>query len=340
MSAAAGGAPRGREDRVRQDVPVARSAEPGAVRVWSSPELPEADLGRTVATIGVFDGVHRGHQVILRRAVQVARAAQLPCVAVTFDPHPGTVLRPASPVAMLASVARRVELLHECGVDAVWVMAFTPELSRLAPGAFVADLLVADLQPSVVVVGANFRFGHRAAGDVGTLRELGERGGFVVESVALAGAGDAAVWSSTQARQAVAAGDVAAAAQILGRAHRLDGVVVHGDHRGRELGYPTANLRAAPDAAVPADGVYSGWLVRAGGQRLPAAISVGANPTFDGVERRAEAYVLDGEDLDLYGEHVGLEFAQRLRPMERFDTVEELVRQMAADVATARRHVG
>jgi riboflavin kinase/FMN adenylyltransferase len=191
-----------------------------------------------------------------------------------------------------------------------------------------------------VVVGANFRFGHRAIGDVRTMGDLGAGYDFAVESVGLAGEVGVPVWSSTQVRRAVAAGDVAAAAEILGRPHRVDGVVVHGDHRGRELGYPTANLDAAPDAAMPADAVYSGWLVRAGGQRLPAAISVGANPTFDGAQHRAEAYVLDRTDLDLYGERVGLEFAQRLREMERFDSVEELVRQMTSDVATARQQVG
>ena len=327
-------------ERVRQDVPVSRPNEPSTVRVWSGPHAPQGDLGRPVVTIGVFDGVHRGHQVIVARAVEIARAADQGCVVVTFDPHPAAVLRSGSPVPSLATVQRRIELLDHAGADAVWVLPFTAELSQLSPAEFVADALVARLHPSVVVVGANFRFGHRARGDVDTLRDLGAGQDFDVEAIQLTGEPGRPVWSSTQVRQHLAAGDVAAAARVLGRPHRLDGVVVHGDHRGRELGYPTANLAASADAATPADGVYSGWLVRAGGQRLPGAISVGSNPTFDGVGRRAEVYVLDRTDLDLYGEQVGVEFAQRLRPMERFDSVPELLAAMASDVALARRQVG
>jgi len=171
---------------------------------------------------------------------------------------------------------------------------------------------------------------------------LGAALGFTATSVALVGGpGDSGpVWSSTQVRERVATGDVAGAAEILGRPHRVEGEVVHGDHRGRELGFPTANLALSADPAVPADGVYSGWLVRADGERLPAAISVGSNPTFDGTERRVEAYVLDRDDLDLYGEHVAVEFAERLRGMERFESVDALLAQMSADVVAARAQVG
>ena len=305
--------------------------------------LTAADAGPTVVTIGAFDGVHRGHQVILSRAAAVAAAAGLPCVVLTFDPHPASVVRPDSKVALLSTVAHRTVLLCQAGADAVVVLPFTLELSKLSPEDFVRDVLVGRLHAQTVVVGANFRFGHRAAGTVETLTELGRTYGFTVEVVGLVGRDggpEVPVWSSTRVRRCVLEGDVAAAAQILGRPHRVEGEVVHGDQRGRELGYPTANVAVAAAAAVPADGVYSGWLVRADGERLPAAISIGTNPTFDGAERRVEAYVLDRTGLDLYGEQVAVEFAQRLRATERFDSVDALLVQMSADVATARAQVG
>ena len=179
-------------------------------------------------------------------------------------------------------------------------------------------MLVDTLHAQAVVVGSNFRFGHRAVGTLATLEELGSTLGFVVDGVALAGA-DGVTWSSTFVRQCVAEGDVEAAAEALGRPHRLEGTVVHGDHRGRELGYPDREPRVTRHAAVPADGVYAGHLVRADGTRLPAAVSIGTNPTFDGSERRVEAYVLDRDDLDLYGEHVALDLPHRLRDTLRFD---------------------
>ena len=305
-----------------------------------------AGAGAAVVTVGVFDGVHRGHQVIMARAAAVAASAGLPCVVLTFDPHPGSVVRPDSKLPLLSTVAHRTVLLRAAGADAVVVLPFTHELSQLSAEDFVRDVLVGRLHAQTVVIGANFRFGHRAAGTVQTLAELGLKYGFTVEVVGLVGrtsrpdAPDAPVWSSTRVRRCVLEGDVATAAQILGRPHRVEGEVVHGDQRGRELGYPTANVAAAADAAVPADGVYSGWLVRADGERLPAAVSVGTNPTFDGAERRVEAYVLDRTGLDLYGEQVAVEFAHRLRATERFDSVDALLVQMSADVATARAQVG
>jgi riboflavin kinase / FMN adenylyltransferase len=330
----------GKDERFRQDVPVPERPDLPSRTLWSGSVAPPADLPRTVVTIGVFDGVHRGHQVIVSRAVALARASGLPCVVLTFDPHPGDVVRPGTRVPMLSTVAHRIELLYEVGADAVWVLPFTLELSQLTAEEFVLDVLVARLHAQSVVVGANFHFGHRAAGRVETLIRLGETHDFAVESVELVGGAGFPAWSSTQVRERVFAGDVVAAAEILGRPHRVEGEVVHGDHRGSELGYPTANLRTAPDAAFPADGVYAGWLVRAGGERLPAAISVGTNPTFDGADRRVEAYVLDRTDLDLYGEWVAVEFANRLRGMERFDSVDGLLVQMSADVAAARTLVG
>ncbi len=300
---------------------------------WRGLDAVPPGWGRCVVTIGVFDGVHRGHQAIIGRAVARARDSAQPCVVVTFDPHPSEVVRPGSHPAVLTTARHKAELLDAVGVDVVCVLPFTVEFSRLSPAEFVHAVLVETLHASAVVVGENFRFGHRAAGDVGTLRELGRRFGFAVEAVALLGDDETTV-SSTYVRACVDAGDVDAAAEALGRPHRVEGVVVRGDGRGRELGYPTANLETTPHAAVPADGIYAGWLVR-GGQRLPAAISVGTNPTFEGRERRVEAYVLDA-DLDLYGEHVALDVAARVRDTVRFDSVEALVAQMADDVKQVR----
>jgi len=323
---------------------------PVAAGTWHGLEEVPADLGGSVVVIGVFDGVHRGHQAILARARAAAVLADLPAIALTFDPNPVAVVRPDVPAPeQLVTVERRVELLREAGADAVCVVDFTVELSRMTALDFVAHVLVDRLRARRVVVGADFRFGNRAAGDAALLTELGARFGFTVEALALVtdGPDTSALgeprleWSSTAVRRLVAAGEVAAAARILGRPHRVEGVVVAGDRRGRTLGFPTANLETgrSPRPAVPADGVYSGWLVRDGGEKLPAAVSVGTNPTFDGDERRVEAYVLDRDDLDLYGEHVAVDFVSRLRAMERFDSVPELVSQMDRDVAQARRQL-
>ncbi len=308
---------------------------PTAAALWRGLDEVPADLERSVVTIGVFDGVHRGHQVILTEARDRADAHQAPLVVVTFDPHPSEVVRPGTHPAMLSTLAHRVALLRAAGADDVLVLHFSASLARLTPGEFVRDVLVDRLHAVSVVVGANFRFGHRAVGSVETLAELGESLGFEVVGVGLVGDGDVR-WSSTYVRQCVAEGDTEAATAVLGRPHRVEGVVVHGDHRGRELGYPTANLQVARHAAVPADGIYAGWLLRPSGERLPAAISIGTNPTFDGSERRVEAYCLDRTGLDLYGEWVALDFGPRLRATLKFDGVDALLEQMALDVARAR----
>jgi riboflavin kinase/FMN adenylyltransferase len=257
-------------------------------------------------------------------------------VVVTFDPHPAKVVGRPVP-AMLGNLRRRAQLLGEVGIDVMFVLPFTREISEWAPEEFVERLLVGRLHAQHIVVGENFRFGHKQGGDVDLLARMGDELGFTVDAVRLL-AGDAAPFSSTWIRERIAEGDVAAAAQGLGRLYALDGPVVRGDGRGRQLGFPTANVEVAEDRAVPADGVYAGWLVRARGERLPAAISIGTNPTFDGTERRVEAYVLD-VDIDLYGEHVSVEFGQRLRGMVKFASVEELVEQMGQDVAETRRIV-
>lgn len=296
--------------------------------------------GRSVVTIGVFDGVHLGHRQIVGQAVAAAAAAGQPSVVLTFDPHPSEVVRPGTHPALLTTTRFKAELLEDIGVDVVQVVPFTRELSRWTPEQFVHDLLVEGLQASAVVVGDNFRFGHKAAGDVALLAELGRRFGFSTRGVPLLRSADGApAYSSTLVRTLVAAGDVVGATQALTREHRVEGLVVRGDRRGRELGYPTANLAPVPHAAVPADGVYAGRLVRADGTRLPAAISIGTNPTFDGQERRVEAFVLDWSG-DLYGEAVGLDFTIRLRPTLAFDSVDELVVQMGADVERTRLATG
>jgi riboflavin kinase/FMN adenylyltransferase len=298
--------------------------------------------GRSVVTIGVFDGVHRGHQETIGHAVKRARDLGIQSVVVTFDPHPSEVVRPGSHPAVLTEPARKAELIERLGVDVLCVIPFTLEFSRLSPEEFVHDVLVAHLHAAVVVVGENFRFGHKAAGDVAMLARLGRTFGFAVEPAPLVSEDDT-VYSSTYIRSCIDAGEVAAATAALGRPHRVQGVVVRGDQRGREIGFPTANLLTGRHTAVPADGVYAGWLVRreagaAGptdGPALPAAISIGTNPTFSGRERRIEAYVLDF-DGDLYGERVALDFTGRLREMRRYTGVEPLVAQIREDVEQTR----
>jgi riboflavin kinase/FMN adenylyltransferase len=319
---------------------------------WRGLEATPGDLGRTVVTIGMYDGVHRGHQTLIGTAVARARAMNRPCLLLTFDPHPAQVIRPGSHPAILTSLDRKAELVSERGVDAMCVLPFTPEFMRLPPETFTHTVLVEHLHAAQVVVGQNFTYGFKAGGTVETLVSEGRRFGFAVDGVALASVGEddgpedgAVTISSTYIRACVAAGDMASAARALGRPHRVDGVVVRGDRRGRDLGYPTANVETPPFTAIPADGVYAGHLVtrdpRSGAsrERFPAAISVGTNPTFQGSRRTVEAYVLD-YDGDLYGEHVGVEFVQRLRPMATFPDVDALRAAMAKDVTDTRALLG
>lgn len=302
---------------------------------WRGLESAPSGWGRSVVTIGVFDGVHRGHQQIIGHAVKRAAERGLRSVVVTFDPHPSEVVRPGSHPTVLSEQERKAELIERLGVDVLCVLPFTPEFSRLSAEAFVHDVLVEHLHAALVVVGENFRFGHKAAGDVALLSRLGRTFGFAVEGAPLV-SDDDTVFSSTYIRACVAAGDVGAATAALGRPHRIDGVVVRGDRRGRLLGYPTANLLPRPHAAIPADGVYAAWLVRdKSADRLPAAVSIGTNPTFAGQQRRVEAHVLDFHE-DLYGEQVSLDFIARLREMRTYDTVELLVAQIERDISQTR----
>jgi riboflavin kinase/FMN adenylyltransferase len=315
---------------------------------WRGLDAIPTGWGRCVVVIGVFDGLHRGHQQIITRAKAAAAERGLPTVLMTFTPHPSEVVRPGSHPPMLTTNTRKAELASELGIDVVMFVPFTHEFSRLTPSEFVHQTLVDKLHAASVVVGENFRFGHKASGNIGTLTELGARWGFEAEAVPLYVDG-AHPLSSTYIRSCVEAGDVQAAAEALGRPHRLDGVVIRGDQRGRELGFPTANLRAEAYSAVPADGIYAGRVVRLdewGNTRTQpgseqdavshvAAISVGTNPTFDGRHRSVEAFILDF-DGDLYGQNLGVEFLHHLRGMVKFDSIEDLVVQMEADVAQTR----
>lgn len=334
------------------------------MQVWTELSQVPEDWGRSVVTIGNFDGVHRGHVAVLTRMVADARTARAHAVAVTFTPHPLVVHRPDDAPPRLLGDADRLELLEGTGLDAVLLVTYTLDFARQSPEEFVRRYLVDALHAATVVVGRDVRFGWQNSGDLATMRALGERYGFTVEVIddvtptvaadpgsAEDRAADALRrrWSSTWVRELLAAGDVVQAARVLGRPHRLRGVVVHGDARGRDLGYPTANLSPDATGMVPADGVYAGWLRRVrradgtvvgtedADRVLPAAVSIGTNPTFDGVQRRVEAYVLDRTDLDLYDEEVVLDLVERLRPTVRFDSVDALLEQMARDVEDVRR---
>lgn len=317
------------------------------MRKWRGLDDIPADWGRCVVTVGVFDGMHRGHGELVSEAVRAARSRGVPSVLMTFDPHPSEVVRPGSHPAQLSTLARRAELAGEMGIDVFFVVPFTRELAQLTPEQFVHELLVEFLHVTEVVVGENFTFGRKAEGDVAQLTELGRRFGFTVQGIGLLAedSGDRVTVSSTYVRSCVAAGDVASARAALGRPHRVEGVVVRGQKRGRDLGYPTANVDCGQQAAIPADGVYAAWFTRRGYETpesglqadrpYPAAVSVGTNPTFSGQVRTVEAFVLD-QDVDLYGQHVTVDFVARLRPMEPFDSVDELIVAMARDADRAR----
>jgi riboflavin kinase/FMN adenylyltransferase len=304
-----------------------------------------------VLTIGVFDGVHRGHAELIAHAVKAGRARGVPAVLMTFDPHPMEVVFPGSHPAQLTTLTRRAELVEEAGVDVFLVMPFTTDFMKLTADRYIHELLVEHLHVVEVVVGENFTFGKKAAGNVGLLRRAGERFGFAVEAMALvaehrdAGNTETVTFSSTYIRSCVDAGDVVAAAEALGRPHRVEGVVVRGDGRGKALGFPTANVAPPMYSAIPADGVYAAWFTVLGhghktgtvvpGERYPAAVSVGTNPTFSGRTRTVEAFVID-RTADLYGQHVAVDFVARIRGQEKFESVPDLVAAMNADTDRAR----
>ena len=287
----------------------------------------------SVVTIGNFDGVHRGHQVLLRRAVALAERNGARSVAVTFDPHPAVLLRADAAPPRLQTLEDRVATLAAAGLDTVLVLPFTRELASSTPAAFVAEVLAGSLAAVRVVVGTNFRFGAKAAGDVVTLLELGEQHGFAPEAVTLLEM-DGRRISSSAIREHLQDGDLAWATVALGRPYQLGGIVIRGDGRGRGIGFPTANLALDPDLVVPATGVYAGHALL-DGSWVPAVTNVGLRPTFDGTTRTVEVHLLD-VDRDLYGQQLAFRFLHRLRSEQRFDGVEALVAQIGADVARAR----
>ncbi|HET9611102.1 MAG TPA: bifunctional riboflavin kinase/FAD synthetase [Acidimicrobiales bacterium] len=302
--------------------------------------------GGTAVTIGAYDGVHLGHRAVIGEVRRRADEAGLRSAVVTFDRHPASVVRPESAPRLLTDLDQKLELLAATGIDYCLVVTFDEARSHEPADDFVREVLVGCLAARLVVVGDDFHFGHKRSGNVDLLRVMGADLGFEVDGLALVDAeghpapAEARV-SSTRIRHALVEGDLALANAMLGRLHEVRGMVAHGDHRGRELGFPTANVSVPGDILLPADGIYAGWLERAGGDVLPAAISLGRRPTFY-VEAHAsllEAHVLDF-DGDLYGEHVKVRFDSWLRGEVRFGSVEALIEQMARDCGSARRVLG
>jgi riboflavin kinase/FMN adenylyltransferase len=285
----------------------------------------------SIVVIGNFDGVHRGHQQILNRAKALAGDKKI--VALTFDPHPVSVFAPERAPTLLTTLSDKIELLKIHNADQVAVIKFTKEFAAMVPEEFVQKVLVDQLKATTVIVGSNFTYGFKAGGNVESLRAHSD---FETVVLDLHSENDQSI-SSTRIRKAIVDGDVEAAREMLTRPHRLDGIVVHGEKRGREIGYPTANLGSFENQTVPSDGVYAGWLT-VGVDRWPAAISIGTNPTFDGLRgRQVEAYAIDQVDLDLYSKAATIEFGWRLRDTLKFDGLEPLLAQMAQDCSEARR---
>jgi riboflavin kinase/FMN adenylyltransferase len=304
------------------------------MRVYTSPEEAAGHVGPSAVTVGKFDGVHRGHRAVLDELKRVASARGLGTAVVTFDRNPLEVVAPAKCPEAVVSMSQKLELLESTGVDAVLVLRFDAERAAQPPHEFVREVLVDALRARVVLIGGDFRFGAKGAGDSALLREDGAREGFDVHPIDDVGGGESGRISSSMVRAALGAGDVQRAAHLLGRPHAVRGVVVHGAERGRALGFPTANLAPDAEGMVPADGVYAGFVVD-GDHRYPAAISVGDNPTFDGVPaRQVEAYVID-EDLDLYDHVIDVQFVERIRGMVAFRGVDALIEQMTDDVERA-----
>jgi riboflavin kinase/FMN adenylyltransferase len=292
-----------------------------------------------VVTIGVYDGVHLGHHAVLRLVRELADARRLAAVCVTFDRHPAEVVRPESAPCLLTTPDRKLELLDATGyLDLAFVLHFDEARSREPADEFVREVLVGAAHARLVVVGADFHFGKGRGGDVALLQQMGAELGFEVLGVGLEAAPGGTIYSSTRIRELLAEGDVAGAAALLGRPHGARGTVVEGDRRGRELGYPTANVAVPGRACLPADGIYAGTFVGADGVERMSAISLGRRPTFyeSADASLLEAYVLDF-DGDLYGQDVRVRFMSRLRGEVKFDSVDALVAQIGRDVADTRR---
>jgi riboflavin kinase/FMN adenylyltransferase len=287
-----------------------------------------------VVALGNFDGVHLGHQAVLRRALEEAERRSARVVAATFEPHPRAILRPGSEPKLLTVPSLRRELLLCYGADEVYTISFDEALSRKRPDEFVREVLAGELGAEAVVVGENFRFGYRAAGDVADLARLMRGFGGEVYGVPIRAAGGRGI-SSTQIRALISAGEVGEAARLLGRPYVVRGEVIVGDQRGRTIGFPTANVLSDPAVVVPARGVYAAC-VRTGDTAYAACANIGVAPTFGDRESKIEAYLLDFEG-NLYGRVVDIGFVSRIRAEKRFSGVEELKRQISHDVEETRR---
>ena len=301
-------------------------------------ELPVKEP--SVLAIGVFDGVHEGHKVILNSALIYAKDTKSSTTVVTFDPHPAVILRPESAPAMLTTISQRLELFEALGIDRTYILDFDMELASLKPEDFVNEILIKNLQPNFVLAGSDFHFGFGRKGDMENLKEYGTKYGFEVVAIDMVSfPQQAEPISSTAIRRALAGGQVSLAAKMLGRLYAIEGEVVMGDQRGREIGFPTANIPVSYDKAWPADGVYAGWFTEEkGGKRLPCAINIGRRPTFyEHAEHSVlEAHILDF-DADLYGKFVQVEFQEFIRSERRFKGVEELVEQLGKDIEKIRK---
>lgn len=315
--------------------------------VVRDPEQPVGSSAGNVVTIGAYDGVHLGHRALLEKVRVIADDRGLGTALLTFDKHPAQVVRPESAPKLLTSLDQKLELLDATDLlDLTCVLTFDEERMHETAEEFVSDVLVDTLRAKVVVVGTDFHFGYQRQGNVPFLRERGRDVGFEVEAVELVpveGDDTGAAYSSTLIRGLLMAGDVEGARRLLGRPHEVHGRVVEGDRRGRDLGFPTANVAVPDETCLPAEGVYAGWFVDdADGEERPAAINLGRRPTFH--EEGAspvllEAFVLDYEG-DLYGHRARVRFAERLRPEEKFDSVDALIQQMHADVIRTRSILG
>ncbi|MEJ5919650.1 MULTISPECIES: bifunctional riboflavin kinase/FAD synthetase [unclassified Corynebacterium] len=324
------------------------------MEIWHGLEHVPATLGDTVVTIGVFDGIHQGHQQLISQTVEHARERGLPAVLMTFKPHPIALFAPDRAPAALATYDRRAELAEALGIDYFLIVDFTREFASIEPAAFVSDILGKTLHAKAVFVGENFSYGAKAAGTTETMPEHGKAAGIDINVVTLLTCEGERV-SSTRVRECLADGDVAGAAQCLDRPHRIEGEVVHGQGRGgAQLGFPTANIDYSEGLAVPADGVYAAWFRVEPGQHrtdidpdgdiefgvaYPAAVSVGTNVTFGDTERTVEAFVID-RSANLYGLYGSIDFIQRIRGMEKFDGIEPLIERMNLDVEQTREFLG
>jgi riboflavin kinase/FMN adenylyltransferase len=312
------------------------------VEVVDGPEHCTAPVGGSAVTIGAYDGVHLGHRHLLRELRRRADARRLATVVVTFDRHPATVVRPESAPPILTDREQKLELLASAGIDRTLVVPFDEARANESAQGFVLEVLVEALGARLVVVGEDFHFGHRRAGNVELLSEMGSRHGFDVVGLPLEHDASSQAVSSTRIRELLAAGDVSAAAELLGRPHQVRGTVVHGDGRGgAELGFPTANVAVPEGVAMPGEGIYACWYERPDGSVHAAAASLGRRPTFHASADGAvlEVFLLDFSG-DLYGEPARVSFAAHLRDERRFDSTEALVRQMTDDVGAARVALG